>query len=400
MLISRISLLLLLTVALPSFAEEGHVAATAPAEAHVGTNDAEKINSDFENTKKSLMEEEEKQRKILSSLFDINRKMKKIVNEKSDLIQEKLVVESNTKVLAKKIQDMDLKIKQQKALLRERLVAIYKLGGQGLARILLSAGNSQELEQNLKIMGLVAKRDLALIQDYKLNMKEYNEKKNRFIKRLAQIKKIEDGIRSNEEKLSLENASKNRILDGIRKSKKYALNKIHVLRERSLQMNLGEDSGILDLLFRPSFFEQKGLLPRPVNGAVIAPFGLVKYENNQVAFSRKGVVFKAVNNENVKSIFDGKIAFAGLVSGYGQTVIVDHGDHYYSVYGYAKEILVKEGDEIKQGQNIALAGLADLSDIRTQALLAGDQISDGLYFEIRHFSEPNDPVNWLKGTAL
>lgn len=400
MRISNIAFLLLFAATVPCFAEVGGVVTADSTGVHGAAQDAEKINSDFENTKKSLMEEEEKQRKILSSLFDINRKMKKIVNEKSDLIQEKLVVESNTKSLAKKIQDIDLKIKQQKTLLRERLVAIYKLGGQGLARILLSAGNSQELEQNLKIMGLVAKRDLELIQDYKLNMKEYNEKKNRFIKRLAQIKKIEDSIKSNEQKLSLENASKNRILDGIRKSKKYAINKIHVLRERSLQMNLGEDSGILDLLFRPSFFEQKGLLPRPVKGAVIAPFGLVKYENNQVAFSRKGVVFKAATSENVKSIFDGKIAFAGLVNGYGQTVIVDHGDHYYSVYGYTKEILVKEGDEIKQGQNIALAGLADLSDVTTQAALAGDQISDGLYFEIRHFSEPNDPVNWLKVTAL
>lgn len=400
MRISNLIFLLLLTLAVPVFAKEAALATAESNGAQVEPNDAVKINSDFENTKRSLMEEEEKQRKILSSLFDINRKMKKIVNEKSDLIQEKLVVESNTKVLARKIQDIDLKIKQQKALLRERLVAIYKLGGQGLARILLSAGNSQELEQNLKIMGLVAKRDLELIQDYKLNMKEYNEKKSRFIKRLAQIKKIEDGIKSNEQKLSQENASKNRILDGIRKSKKYALNKIHVLREKSLQMNLGEDSGILDLLFRPSFFEQKGLLPRPVKGAVIAPFGLVKYENNQVAFSRKGVVFKALNNENIRSIFDGKIAFAGVVNGYGQTVIVDHGDHYYSVYGYTKEILVKEGDEIKQGQNIALAGLADLSDIGTQAAIAGEKISDGLYFEIRHFSEPNDPVNWLKGTSL
>jgi septal ring factor EnvC (AmiA/AmiB activator) len=71
------------------------------------------------------------------------------------------------------------------------------------------------------------------------------------------------------------------------------------------------------------------------------------------------------------------------MQGYGQTVIIDHGDHYYTVYGHISRVKAKIGDTLKAGEVFAEAGPASR------------RMSEGMYFEIRHFSEPENPAHWI-----
>lgn len=350
------------------------------------TPKVEKLAAALEDTKQAVVQEDVKQRKIMSSLFDINRKMKRIVTERSDLVQERMLLETTTSDLSRKISEIEEKLKSQKSFLRERLAFIYRFGGQGVFRTLFSSTSSAHLERNLKILGIVAKRDLELIKDYSGTVADLGKKKNRLQNRLEHLRQLEKNIRDKEEKLTLENGYKNRILDGIRKSKKFAMAKLQGLRAKSLQMAMNDDSGVFDLLFRPSFFEQKGELPKPLEGQIVQNFGLIRDEENNLTMSHKGLFISATSGAEIKSVFDGKVAFSGEIPGFGQTLVIDHGDHYYTVYGNNQEILVTEGEEVQQSQKIASVG----RNFETQR--------SGLYFEIRHFSEPYDPRLWLKGS--
>jgi len=349
---------------------------------------AEKLAQDLKGTKKSLIDDEVRQRKVMSSLYEINRKMKKIVSERGGLVQERMQLEGMTTDLAAKIQILEAKVKTQKAYLRERLSVIYRFGGQGMARLVLSSKSSSEIERNLKILGIVAKRDLQQIKDYTSTVTELAKKRTKLDQRLAYLKEVESKIHGKEQKLSHENNMKNKLLDGIRKSQKYSLNKLNVLREKSTQIVQSDDSGILDLLFQPSFFEQKGQLPQPLppTAKVVQDFGLIKDEEHNVTLSHKGLFYSVEGGTPVRTVFGGKIAFVGEVAGFGQTVIVDHGDHYYTVYGHTHSMSVAIGDEVKQNQVIATSGSSS------------DQFGPGLYFEVRHFSEPYDPRSWMKGS--
>jgi septal ring factor EnvC (AmiA/AmiB activator) len=357
----------------------------------------QKLAKDFEKTKKDIVEKEVRQRKVMSSLFEINRKMKKIVTEQANFVQQRLVLEDSTRELAEKILSLEDKLKNQKVLLRERLTAIYKLGGQGLARIVFASSTSAQLEKNLKILGIIAKRDLDLIKDYSASVKELEAKKIKFTKRLAKLKKLEKNILEQEDKLTAENASKSKILNDIKSSKQFALNKLNGIRNKSAQINISDESGVLDLLFRPSFFEKKGLLPPPVNGKITRNFGIVRDEEYNVSWPHKGLFFSATVGTPVKNVFDGRVAFVGVVAGFGNTIIIDHGDHYYSVYSNTKKISVLEGDEVKQHQVIAQSGTGFEDGSAGTSSTASNDVN-GLYFEIRHFSEPYDPRSWLKGT--
>ncbi len=387
---SRLLLFCLLTVKVWGSTEplaESLTVASTKKNQHI-----EKLAQDLVGTKKSLINDEVKQRKVMSSLYEINRKMKKIVSERGSLVQERMQLEGLTTDLAAKIEALEAKVKIQKSFLRDRLAVIYRFGGQGVARLMFSSRSSSEIERNLKILGVIAKRDLDQIKDYSSSVTDLAKKKTKLTQRLDYLKGVESKIRGKEQKLTQENDIKNRILDGIRKSQKFSLTKLSDLREKTAQMSQNDDSGVLDLLFQPSFFEQKGQLPSPLptSGALAAKitqeFGLIKDEDHNVILSHKGVFFSAAPGSLVKSVFGGKISYVGEVPGYGNTVIVDHGDHYYTVYGHNQLLSVSVGQEVAQNQILATSGSSS------------DQFGPGLYFEVRHFSEPYDPRSWMKGS--
>ncbi|WP_374076230.1 murein hydrolase activator EnvC [Bdellovibrio bacteriovorus] len=346
--------------------------------------DVDNLAKDFEATKKRIEDAEVKQRQILSALYQLNKKIKKIVTDKGELSQQRAFLEVNIRNLTQKVEDLDQRSKSQRALLAERLRAIYKLGGASMARFLFSSSSSASLERNLKIMGIVASRDLDLIKNYGRDLQDLQKKRKTLAARLESLKGVETKIVAQEKQLRREQDLKGKILDGIRKNKLFAMNKIHGLREKSLQYNI-DDAGLFDLLFKPSFADQKGELPVPLPGVVTQKFGLMKGDEHPYTLSHKGIFISAAKGSPIKSIFEGRVSYVGELPGFGTTLIVDHGDHYYSVYSHAQEVKVNTGDEITQSQVIALVGEAP------------QESNPGLYFEIRHFSEPYDPQQWMKG---
>ena len=358
--------------------------------AHAATPDAtpaEQVNAltkDLEAAKQKVANADIKQRQVLSGLYEINKKIKKTVTERGSLSQQRELLEVNIKNLTDKVDELEAKAKAQRAQLAERLKAIYKLGGQPLARFILNADSSVSLDRNLKILGIVAQRDLELIKGYRHDVQDLQYKRKALAKRLENLKAVEQGITTQEQKLIAEQSLKNKLLNGIRKSKLFAENKINDLKQKSSEYNV-EDTGVFDTLFKASFLDSKGELPRPLAGVVTQKFGLMKGKDHPYTLTSKGIFISAATGSPVKSVFDGKVAYVGELPGFGNTVIVDHGDHYYSVYSHASEIKVIAGDEVTQSQVVAMTGEASADN------------PAGLYFEIRHFSEPYDPQQWMKG---
>src|SRR5690606_35240868 len=95
------------------------------------------------------------------------------------------------------------------------------------------------------------------------------------------------------------------------------------------------------------------------------------------------IFIQAPVQSNVSTIYDGEISFTGYIVGFGKTIIVSHGDHYYSVYSHVDEYTVQVGDPVTKNQVIAKTGSTH------------PFFGSGLYFEIRHFSEPTDPLEWI-----
>jgi murein DD-endopeptidase MepM/ murein hydrolase activator NlpD len=117
----------------------------------------------------------------------------------------------------------------------------------------------------------------------------------------------------------------------------------------------------------------------PVRGRVIAGFG--PKPNGQ---QNDGINLAVPEGTSVKAADDGVVAYAGNeLKGYGNLVLVRHGNGYVTAYAHASELKVKRGDPVKRGQIIALAGQT------------GNVASPQLHFEIRKGSTPIDPTQLM-----
>ncbi len=129
------------------------------------------------------------------------------------------------------------------------------------------------------------------------------------------------------------------------------------------------------------FGKAKGRLPRPLSAKVEVRFGDKKQESG---LRWDGVLFGAKNKQAVKVIYPGQVVFSDWFRGYGQLMVVDHGEGYMSLYGHNQQLTAAVGDQVQSGQTIAMA-----SD-------AADRPLPGLYFEIRHNGTPDDPLKWIR----
>ena len=102
-----------------------------------------------------------------------------------------------------------------------------------------------------------------------------------------------------------------------------------------------------------------------------------------VAAGGKGIDIAGTRNSAVKAVAPGKVVYSGSgLRGYGQLIIVKHAGEFLSAYAHNETILVKEGDTVAAGQNIARMGDSDSDRVK-------------LHFEIRRYGKPLDPLNYL-----
>lgn len=130
------------------------------------------------------------------------------------------------------------------------------------------------------------------------------------------------------------------------------------------------------------FGNNKGTLPMPITGELIGRFGAPR-EVGGVTW--KGVFIRAKAGDKVKAVAAGRVAHADWLRGFGNLIIVDHGDTYMSLYANNETLLKRVGDTVATDDVIAVVGSGPIMVKES-----------GVYFEIRHEGSPLDPTKWLK----
>jgi len=130
-----------------------------------------------------------------------------------------------------------------------------------------------------------------------------------------------------------------------------------------------------------AFAALRGQLRLPVKGAIAGRFGSPRAEGGA---SWKGVFIRAAEGAEVKAVAGGAVVFADWLRGFGNLLIIDHGDDFLSVYGNNESLLAAVGASVKSGESVATVGNS------------GGNPDSGLYFELRHRGQPFDPLKWAR----
>ena len=316
-----------------------------------------------------------KEESILETLSRIERKLHARQEELRRLDSRHDRIRGNITSAQGKLNRIQHKIDQNQPRLHSRIVALYKIWRIGYFPYLLSYNSYNDFMRMMKFLKIVIDYDANLLRQYQaqwLKKRQYQEKLTKEMKDLKRIRaeqeiKKSEILRAKSEKRSLLNVVRRQKADygrWIRELEKQA-KELQLLVKKLEEETRAQ--GVYDLNFK----NQKGRLSFPVRGSVI----LEKH--------RRGIVIEADQDSPIKAVYSGKVIYSGWFEGYGNIIIIDHGDKYYTVSAHASKLLKGINDRVTKGDIIALVG--DTGSLR----------GPGLYFEIRYQGKLQDPLEWL-----
>jgi len=128
------------------------------------------------------------------------------------------------------------------------------------------------------------------------------------------------------------------------------------------------------------FANLKGRLRLPVRGELVNRFGTAREETGA---SWKGLFIRSISGETVHAVADGRVVYAEWLRGFGNLLILDHGQGYMSLYAHNEALLRQVGEKVRSGDPVSSVGAT------------GGAEESGLYFELRRDGKPFDPLRWV-----
>ena len=296
-------------------------------------------------------------------------------------------IEHDRAAVADQIAGLIPRIDEQKQHLRKRLVALYRMGGLSYVRMFLAIGQDGDPSAALSMLGYLVRHDANMIGRFRSAQEELAQRYLELEDRQLQLAAAAKVIQSKRGELAAFQGARARLLQRLRKEESGSELQIAELEERARRLER-----LVDLLSKQhegvtvatdvrSF---KGALAWPVEGKVLEGFGRQRNAKFATYTMSNGLKIGAAPRVAVRAVFQGTVLFSQWFKGYGNLIILDHGDRVFSLYGNLSAPAVAVGDRIATGQ--AIAGVGDSEDTE----------SGYLYFEIRHDNKPENPREWLR----
>jgi len=355
--------------------------------------DSEKIKLD--NIKKRIILKEKKlkeyKKKEGEVIERLNRLEKQLIKEniKVNEINKKISeIKIDIKKSRTKINKLNSEINKTTAVLEKRLVSLYKYHRRSGLRILLSSKTYNDFIRQDKLLSEIVSKDYDLIKKSFNIVEDKIKQEEKLRKQKTSLEQKKDSYFRNTSKINSTKKDKLTLLKDTRKKKELQISAINELKKYAKKLQnfidkLPSDKTDFKQLTH-KFSSMKSKLPFPVKGKIISKFGKTEHPDLHTFTFQKGIEIKSPLGMEIKSIFKGKVIYADWFKGYGNMIIINHGEHYYSLYAHAEKLFKQTGDIVDKNDTVALVG--DTNSLNGSCL----------YFEIRHKGKPQDPLKWLK----
>jgi septal ring factor EnvC (AmiA/AmiB activator) len=256
------------------------------------------------------------------------------------------------------------RLSESEAVLNRRLRDIYKMGPLQTVQVLLGARSFADLLNRYRYLQQIASTDRQLVLRVRALQGELTDQNEDLRERMAQLGGLRQDRVSEVAQLRAVERERETALADFRARERRATNRIDELeadetRMTSLLDALEEQRRALEAARArtggPTISAaDAGLLDWPVNGELIYRFG--RQQRNGMVLPWNGIGLAAPTGTPVRAVKAGRVVLAGPFEGYGPTVVLSHGDGFYTLYLYLEEIGVVEGREVEAGQVVGTVG--------------------------------------------
>lgn len=379
------------------------VCAAAPRE----VDDLNALRSRIEALRSGLDRKEATRRESRDSLRESERAISDANRALRALETSSRAAQEELGSLAEKRRHLGESMGRQQAALGRMLAARYAAGPPDVVRIALSGDNPNEAARNLVYVAALSRAVARLIGEFRVDSAELEDLAKTVREKAARLESIEAEKRAERQKILAETKERKRLLARLAGDIRTSRREIRNLQadESRLSRLVEEISKVLTAKpgagYAPKrrtglvtdklpekntggaepgpFSSLRGKLRLPVRGELVARFGSPRNEGGSAS---KGLFIRSAEGQPVRSIAPGRVVFADWMRGFGNLLIVDHGEAYMSVYGNNEALLKQPGDTVASGDPIATVGST------------GGGVETGLYFELRHLGKAFDPLGW------
>ena len=274
--------------------------------------------------------------------------------------------------------------------LSARMAALYRLGRLGYLRPIVASESAPALLEGIKVLAHLVRRDAALLGRYEEALRSLTSLESGLSERRRELVALALEERRRERDLAAARTEQAALFARVRRSSEEERVAVSTLEEKSQRL-----ASLLELLEghgrtlppgAASIRKFRGALDWPAKGKVAVPFGRIANPNFPKTFLRSsGWTIDVPPGSAVRAIFAGEVVYAQWLKGYGNLVVVDHGDGVFTLYGRLTPTTLLRGQRVSLGESVGVLS-APSSD---------DEIP-GLYFEIRDSRASVDPVAWLR----
>jgi len=358
------------------------------------------IKKEIEEKKELIRESKSEEKTVLEELEEMDASLEKRERELVSLEYDMETTSEKIEQLGERIIEVEEDIARLKEHIEVRLVALYKLNDAGYVPVMFSSTDYTDVRRRMKYLSAIVRTDQQLFSEYKnlndalnddLDELETKRDELKLLTEEVARKKLEIGREKSKRSSYLNEVKKERglyeeTLDELEESRKKLTALIDTLleeRQKETERAKMEGHDHTSPSAGGAFASLKGALPRPVSGPTITLYGTGTDPIYNNPIFNKGIEIQADEGVDFISVAGGQVIYADYFEGYGNLIIIDHGDSYYTIYAHARDILVGVGDTVSAGKVIGTVG--DTGSLK----------GPNLYFEIRHHGNTSDPQSWL-----
>ncbi|HEU5303854.1 MAG TPA: peptidoglycan DD-metalloendopeptidase family protein [Gemmatimonadales bacterium] len=375
-----------------------------PAHAQ-GTPDLEESKRRLEEIRAERDRLQEQQRRLEGQVHDVNDELSILERQRESTHRIVNEIERQIGGLASQLDRSSAELilaqdnlAERRAVLQRRLVDIYKRGPLHTFQVLLTAEGFGDLLARYKYLYLTSQQDRALVTDVESLRNRVVQQRNNILNVRGELARRREEREAEFSKYSELAAERARKLQRLQRSARNTERRLSTLQKDEARLN-----GLLASLERARRDElargalrgavsapgsittaDLGKLDWPVEGAIVYRFGRDTLPSGGI-IRWNGVGIAAAVGSRVKAVEAGKVRLVGQFGTYGLTVVVEHGNGYYSVYSHLETAAVKLGATVSKGGVIGTVG-GENSDYGPH-----------LHFEIRGENQiALDPTVWLR----
>lgn len=313
--------------------------------------------------------------------LDLDRQMKAAQLEETESTIGGLEVSLADK--AQGIAQTEAALAAAKPGIRERILRIHKLGRLGYSRLLLDMDNVRTFRRTARVVSLMARRDRSQLERHNTLITTLKLERARLDAERKTAEEMRVRLVTEQQALGHAIAAQGTRVKEIEErrdlNEQLAAELISAQERLSTSITRLAPTAALPTTAKPTI----GRYDWPLTGAIQTRFGRQQSSRFGTEIARNGIEIAADAGSPVKAIDEGKVAYADLFAGFGQLVILDHGQKTYSLYGHLSTMAVQRGGTVERGQTVGSSG-------------ANPTGVPAVYFELRIDGKPVDPVVWLK----